>query len=104
MKLCVTELRILANSDIRILLTKLEALLREEHQVGINMQSQQSQIQGLHLAKQELLSLLGSMVPYSELHSSQAEASKLRDEVKGLNQLLQRAHVEMDNLKCTMQV
>jgi hypothetical protein len=101
MKLCAIESRILANTETRILLTKVDAVLREAQQVGIDMQSQ---IQGLHMGNQELLSQMSTMVPVSQLHTSQAEASKLREDVTGLNQQLQRALVEIDDLKCSMQV
>ncbi len=95
------ESRILAHTDTRILLTKLDAVLRETQQVGIDMQSQ---IRGLHSGKQELLLRLGGMVPVSELNSSQAEASMLREDIKRLNQLLRGAHVEIDDLNCSIQV
>jgi hypothetical protein len=108
MKLSAMESRILAHTDTRILLTKLDAVLRETQQVGIDMQSQ---IQCLHLSKQELLLRLSEMVPVSELNSSQAElnssqaeAGMLREDIKRLNQLLRGAHVEIDDLQCSMKV
>jgi hypothetical protein len=101
MKLCAAELRIVAHTDSRILLTKLDAVLRETQQVGNDMQSQ---MQDLQSGIGELLLQLGGMVPVSELHSSQAEASTLREDIRELNQQLLGARVEMDDLKFSMQV
>ncbi len=101
MKLFAAELQILARTDARILLIKVDAALRETQQVGIDVQSQ---IHCLQLSKQELLLKLGGMVPVSELHSSQAEARKLREDNKALNQLLQQSRVDIDDLQCSIQV
>lgn len=57
-------------------------------------------LESLQLQLQEV----GRMVPVSELHASQAEAGKLQEDIRWLNQRLQMAQSETEDLKTSIQV
>jgi hypothetical protein len=101
MRLCAAEARIGAQTDARILLTKVDAMLREAQSVGADLQAQ---VRGLHAGKQDLQSRLRLMAPAAELRASKADAGALREANESLGQQLRASRGEIEELRVMMQV
>jgi hypothetical protein len=101
MRLCAAEARIGAQTEARILLTKVDAMLREAQSVGADLQAQ---VRGLHAGKQDLLSRLGRMAPAAELRAAKDDASALRAANESLDQQLRAARGEVGDLRAKLQV
>ena len=104
MKLWATESRIVASTDTKILLAKVDALSKETDQIGAASATLQQQIMGLNSGKRDLLSRMGLMVPVSELNAAKAESSKLRETIDELKQALRDAKGQAEDLNSKMQV
>jgi hypothetical protein len=101
MRYCAVETRIGAETEVRILLAKADAVLRETLQVSADLQAQ---VCGLHEGRRDLVSRLGRTVPAAELRACQAEASALREAKDGLDQQLRVARGDAEDLRGKMQV
>jgi hypothetical protein len=104
MKFWVTESRIVASTDTKILLAKVDALSRETDQIGLASSTLQKQILGLNSGKRDLLSRMGLMVPVSELHAAKAESSKLLETIDGLKQALRESQGQVEDLNSKIKV
>jgi chromosome segregation ATPase len=104
MKFWVTESRIVASTDTKILLAKVDALSKETDQIGAASVTLQKHIEGLSSGKRDLLSRMGLMVPVSELHAAKAESSKLRETIDGLKETLRETRGQVEDLNSKMQV
>jgi hypothetical protein len=103
-KLWLAQTKTSAQAEVKLLLHKVDAACNQISHFETRLAERNKQIQDLNLGKRDLLLKLGRMVPASELHASQAEASKLREDVKRLNQLLHASQGELDDLKINIQV
>ena len=101
MQLCAAEARIRARTEARILVAKVDAILREAQQVGADLQEQ---VRGLHAGRRDLLARLGLMAPAAELRASRAEAAALRAANEDLEQRLRAGRGEAEDLRAAMQV
>ncbi len=103
-KLWGSQTKISTQAEVQVLLHKVDAASSQVSQLEQRLAERHVQIQDLNMGKRDLLLRLGRMVPVSELNESQAEASKLREDNKGMNQLLRAAQKEIDGLKSSIQV
>ena len=104
MKLWTAESRIFAQTDTKILLTKVDSLSRQVSESEGIFSELQKQIRGMQAGKLDLQAQMGLMVPVSDLHAAKAETSKLRETNDGLSQLLRSTQGEVEKLSSTIQV
>ena len=83
------QTHIAAQTELRILLTKVDAVANQINQLEKSHHDARRQIVGLQDSRRDLQAQLAAMVPVSELQAARAEAGKLRELMDGLNQLLQ---------------
>ena len=103
-KLWGAQTKVSVQAEVQVLMHKVDAASSQVSQLQTKLAERHAQIQALNMGKRDLLLRLGRMVPISELHASQAETGKLQEDMKGLNQLLQAARKEINDLKITIQV
>ncbi len=103
-KLWGAQTKIIAQAEVQVLLQKVDAANNQVSRLETKFAETQEHIQALHVRRQDLLLPLGKMVPVSELIASQAEASKLHEDIRCLNQLLQIAQRETEDLKTSNKV
>ena len=104
MKFWATESRIVASTDTKILLAKVDALSKETDQIGIASSTLQKQILGLNSGKRDLLSRMGLMVPVSVLNAAKAESDKLREMIEELKNKLREAQGQVEDRNSKIQV
>jgi hypothetical protein len=104
MKLWAAESRIFAQTDIKILLTKVDALFRQVTDSEGACGALQRQILALQASKLDLQAQMGLMVPVADLHSTKGETSKLREVNDGLKEQLRSMQAEIERLTSNMQV
>jgi hypothetical protein len=103
-KLWGAQMRLEAQSEIKILLTKVDAAYNQIAQLEWSLGEAHRHIEGLHSGKRDLLSRMGLMVPVSELHAAKAESSKLRENIDELKQTLRTAQGEIEQQAGTIKV
>ncbi len=103
-KFWATQTRISSETEIKILLTKVDAAFNQIAQLDKNLAEAHRHIDGLNSGKRDLLSRMGLMVPVSELHAAKAESSKLLETIDGLKQKLRESQGQVEDLNSTIQV
>jgi hypothetical protein len=103
-KLWGAQTKLEAQSEIKILLTKVDAAYNQIAQLDKSLAEAHKQIKALNAGKQDLVSQMGLMVPVSELHAAKAESSKLRETIDGLRQKLRTTQDEVVQHADTIQV
>jgi seryl-tRNA synthetase len=93
-----------AQSEVKILLTKVDAAYNQIAQLDKSLSEAHRQIKALNAGKQDLAAQMGLMVPVSELHAAKAESSKLRETIDGLKQKLRETQDETVQHAGTIQV
>ena len=104
MKLWAAQTKISAQTDVKILLTKVDATNNQIAQLERSLADAHKQIKTLHAAKQDLHAQLWQMVHVSELHAARTETSKVREAHDGLGQQLRSTQGEVDKLQNAIQV
>ena len=103
-KLWASPTRIAAQTEAKILLTKVDAVYNQIAQLESSHLAGQRQVRALQDARRELQAQLGLMVPVSDLNAAKAESGRLRDTVDALNQKMRSLQAEIDKLSSTVQV
>ena len=103
-KFWVAQTRTVSNTEVKILLTKVDAVCNQMDQLEKGAEDSRKQIAALKASKLDLQAQMGLMVPVSDLHAAKAETSKLRETNDGLSQLLRSTQGEVEKLSSTVQV
>jgi peptidoglycan hydrolase CwlO-like protein len=103
-KLWGTQTKLEAQSEIKILLTKVDAAYNQIAQLERSLGEAHKHIEGLNSGKRDLLSRMGLMVPVSELHAAKAESDKLREMIEELKKKLRETQDEIGQQAGTIQV
>ena len=101
-KLWAAQAKIASQTDVKILLTKVDAVYNQIAHLERSLVDAQKQIKALHASKLDLQAQMGLMVPVSDLHAAKAETSKLRETNDGLSKLLQSTQGEVEKLGSTI--
>ncbi len=102
--LWVAQTKTFARAEAQALLHKVDAANDQVFQLERKLAESRKHIRALEMGKRELFLQIGRMVPVSELLASQAEVSKLQEDIKGLNQLLKMAQRENEDIKPSIKV
>jgi predicted nucleic acid-binding Zn-ribbon protein len=102
-KLWATQTKIASQTDVRILLTKVDAAFNQIAHLERSLVDAQKQIKSLSAGKENLQAQMGQMVPLSDLHAAKAETSKLRETNDALHQQLRSVQSEVEKLTSTIQ-
>jgi predicted nucleic acid-binding Zn-ribbon protein len=103
-KLWGAQTKLEAQSEVKILLTKVDAAYNQIAQLERSLGDAHKHIEGLHSGKRDLLSRMGLMVPVSELQAAKAESSKLRETIDELKGKLRSSQDEIEKQASTIQV
>ncbi len=103
-KFWAMQTRIASETEIKILLTKVDAAYNQIAQLERSLGDAHKHIEGLHSGKRDLLSRMGLMVPVSELNAAKSESSKLRETIDELKQALRESQGQVEDLNSKMQV
>jgi hypothetical protein len=103
-KALMVQTRLTSQAEIKILLTKVDAVNNQIAQLERAHGEAQQQIQVLELTKRNHQKKLGSMVPGTDLESAQADLAHKSETVNGLHKRLQESQEEIDKLTRAMQV
>jgi hypothetical protein len=102
-KLWTAQTRIANGTEVKILLTKVDAVCNQVAQLEKGAEESLKRVAALKASKLDLQAQMGLMVPVSELHAARAEAGRLREANDGLNQQLRAAQAEAEKLGSTIQ-
>ena len=100
----MVETRLTSQAEIKILLTKVDAVYKQIAQLERAHGEAQDQIQALEVTKRNHQRKLGSMVPCTDLDSAKVDLAQKAETVNGLHKRLQEAQEEIDRLTRAMQV
>ena len=103
-KLWASPTRIAAQTEAKILLTKVDAVYNQIATLESNNLAGQRQIRSLQDAKRDLQAQMGLMVPLSDIHAAKAESSRLRESIEAMDQRNRLLNGEIDKLNSTIQV
>ena len=103
-KLWASPTRMAAHAEVKILLTKVDAVQNQIAALEAGSALSQKQIKALQDARLELLARMGEMVPLAELSAAKSEASKLRETIGDLNKQLLSKQGDVDKHVATIQV
>ena len=96
--------RIAAQTEAKILLTKVETLYSMIAKIESNSLAGQSQIKALQDKTRDLQAQMGLMVPVSEINAAKAESDRFRETIDTLNQKNISLQGEIEKLTCSAQV
>lgn len=103
-KAMVVHTRLTSQAETKILLSKVDAVYSQLAQLEKIIGVAYKEIEGLKLGKQDLLSILGEMVPVSELNAVKAESNKLQEAINKLKLAMSTAQDEIEQQAGTIQV
>jgi predicted nucleic acid-binding Zn-ribbon protein len=103
-KFWATQTRISSETEVKILLTKVDAAYNQIAQLEKGLGEAHKHIEGLNSRKRDLLSRMGLMVPVSELNAAKAESGKLREMIEELKQALRETQGQVEDLNSKIQV
>lgn len=104
LKTFVTQSKIAAQAEVKILLSKVDAVYNQISQLERSQQEAHNRISALELSHQSHRTKLGAMVPVEELDSHKEELSKKADAITELYERLRSSQEEIDKLKQKLQV
>ncbi len=104
LKALMVQTRLTSQAEIKILLTKVDAVNNQIAQLERVHSEAQQQIQTLQLTKNTHQKKLGSMVPGAELESVKADLVEKSEMVNNLHKRLQESQEEIDKMTRAMQV
>jgi valyl-tRNA synthetase len=103
-KALMVQTRLASQAEIKILLTKVDAVYNQIAQLERAHGEAQEQIQTLELTKRNHQKKLGSMVPGTDLEVAKGDLAQKADLVNSLHKRLQESQEEIDKLTRAMQV
>jgi hypothetical protein len=104
LKALVVQARLASQAEIKILLTKVDAVYNQIAQLERAHGEAQQQIQTLELTKKSHQRKLGSMVPGTDLESAKGDLAQKAELINSLHKRLQESQEEIDKLTRAMQV
>ncbi len=103
-KALAVQTRLASQAEIKILLTKVDAVYNQIGPLERAHGEAQQQIQTLEMTKRSHQKKLGSMVPCTDLEVAQGDLAQKADLVNSLHKRIQESQEEIDKLTRAMQV